>query len=498
MTTFSHAARTAALVGLLGPLVSLPVVAQARAPRPPMPAEPPAAPRPATRVYMNGESMANRPYLGIVLRGADGAADTLGLLVAEVEADYPAAKAGITSGARLVSIDGVDLRLDPRDVGDDAAGRVPESRLRRQLERKASGDTVTLVVLTDGRRETKRVALGESPMTRAFRTMSTARRVVGVGFSQRGSMRDTAGLLIISVTSGGAAEKAGLVEGDRVVGIDGVDLRVPAADAGTAEGVEARVSRFRRALDAARDSQPVRLDVISEGRRRTVSVVPSREQGWSFSSGQFNDMAESVRASIAGQRRYFSGGDDDAVRERADAMRERAGEVRERSQALREGQRAQSELQREMGRMQRDIQRGVQRDVQREMQRAQRERFETRGDGDDDDRDDRDDARGARGARGAIRGRTDGATMVLGGLSLAAVDRDFAQQFGRGSERGALVVRSRDAWAPLRAGDVILTIDGRSVRDGNSLDVTFDRGRDQRLQILRDGREQAITLPAAR
>lgn len=498
MTTFSLAARTAALVGLLVPLASLPLNAQARAPRPPVPADPPSAPRPAARVYVNGESMANRPYLGIVLRGSDGPADTLGLLVAEVEADLPAAKAGITSGARLVSIDGVDLRLDPRDVGDDAAGRVPESRLRRQLERKESGDTVTLVVLTDGRRETRRVALGESPMARTFRTMSNARRVVGVGFSQRGSMRDTAGLLITSVTSGGAAEKAGLTEGDRVVSIDGVDLRVPATDAGTAEGVEARVSRFRRALEAARDSQPIRLDVISEGRRRTVSVRPSREQGWSFNSAQLGDMAERMRDAIAGQRRYFSDGGDEAMRERAEAPRERAGGVRERAEAQREGVRAQVELQREMGRLQRDIQR----DVQREMTRAQRERFES---GRDDD-DDRDDARGrgssaddeTRSARGAIRGRTDGATMVLGGLSLAAVDRDFAQQFGRGSERGALVVRSRDAWAPLRAGDVILTIDGRSVRDGNSLDVTFDRSRDQRLEILRNGDQQTITLPASR
>ena len=491
MTTFSLAARTAAFVGLLVPLASLPLNAQARAPRSSVPADPPSAPRPATRVYVNGESMANRPYLGIVLRGSDGPADTLGLLVAEVEADLPAAKAGITSGARLVSIDGVDLRLDPRDVGDDAAGRVPESRLRRQLERKESGDTVTLVVLTDGRRETRRVALGESPMARTFRSVSNARRVVGVGFSQRGSMRDTAGLLITSVTSGGAAEKAGLTEGDRVVSIDGLDLRVQATDAGTAEGVEARVSRFRRALEAARYSQPIRLDVISEGRRRTVNVIPSREQGWSFSSAQLGDMAERVRGAIAGQRRYFSDRGDEA-------MRERAGDVRERAEAQREGARAQVELQREMGRLQRDIQR----DVQREMTRAQRERFDS---GRDDD-DDRDEARGrvssgddeTRSARGAFRGRTDGATMVLGGLSLAAVDRDFAQQFGRGSERGALVVRSRDAWAPLRAGDVILTIDGRSVRDGNSLDVTFDRSRDQRLEILRNGNQQTITLPASR
>jgi S1-C subfamily serine protease len=97
-----------------------------------------------------------------------------------------------------------------------------------------------------------------------------------------------------------------------------------------------------------------------------------------------------------------------------------------------------------------------------------------------------------------IRGRTDGATLVLSGLSLAAVDRDFAQQFGRGSEDGALVVRTRGEWEPIRTGDVILSVDGRSVRDGNSLDISFDRGRDQRLEILRNGRKETITLPANR
>ena len=97
-----------------------------------------------------------------------------------------------------------------------------------------------------------------------------------------------------------------------------------------------------------------------------------------------------------------------------------------------------------------------------------------------------------------MRGRTDGATLVLGGLSLASVDRDFAQQFGRGSEEGALVVRSRRDWEPLKAGDVILSVEGRSVRDGNGLDISFDRGRDQRVEILRNGKKETITLPAAR
>ncbi|HYW49171.1 MAG TPA: PDZ domain-containing protein [Gemmatimonadaceae bacterium] len=504
--------RTAALITLLTQLSTPSLAAQGRAPRAPQAPACPVAPRPGMRVFMNGESMADRPYLGVVLRNSDGPADTLGLLIDSVEDDTPAARAGIRDGDRIVRIDDVDLRLDPRDIGNSAAERLPESRLRRQIERKKAGDVVTLEVLSNGRRDTKRVTLGDSPMARTIRTMSSGRRVLGVSFSQRGSMRDTAGLLITEVTSGGAADKAGLMEGDRVISIDGVDLRVPAVDAGSAEGSEARIARVRRALEAARDSQPVRLEVLSEGRRRTVSLVPTREQGWSFNGAQLENMARDLRdglSGLTGRRMYFNGSEEEregareraeAVRERAQDARERAREqveaARERAEGEREGMRARAEVQREMARVQRD----VQRDVQREMQRAQRERVEFR---DDDDRDDRDDRpaiayRADAPSRSAMRGRTDGATMVLGGLSLAAVDRDFAQQFGQGSEGGALVVRSRGEWAPLRAGDVILSIDGRSVRDGNGLDVTFERGREQRLEILRDGRKQVITLPAVR
>ena len=97
-------------------------------------------------------------------------------------------------------------------------------------------------------------------------------------------------------------------------------------------------------------------------------------------------------------------------------------------------------------------------------------------------------------ARGTIRGRTDGATLVLSGLSLALVDRDFAQQFGEGSENGALVVRTRSEWAPIRTGDVILSVDGRSVRDGDTLDVAFDRRKEQRVEVLRRGKRETLTL----
>ena len=422
MTALVSTRRSVVLAVFLAPLAVVSALAQSVAPLPP---EPPMAPM---AVYFTGSGFANHAYLGITPRSSSGASDTLGLFVEDVETGRAADKAGIRPGSRLVSVDDVDLRVEPRDLGDAAAGSLPESRLRRVLSRKRAGDTVTIVVLTDGRKDMRRVVLAESPFAASMRAMTTGRRVLGIAFAERGSIRDTAGLLIVSVSSGGAAEKAGLNEGDRIVSIDGVDLRVPAVDAGSSEGVSARVSRFRRALDATRDSQPVKLEVLSDSRRRTISVVPAIERGFAFSTNGFEGMAASIRAS-------------------------------------------------------------VRRDLDRSFDRHdERGDWSDRGWGNDDTR--------LRG--GTMHGRTDGATLTIGGLSLATVDRDFAQRFGQGSENGALVVRVRGNWDPLKPGDVVLTVEGRSVRDGTSLDLTIDRRRDQRLEILRNGKKETLTLPAAR
>ena len=501
MTSVLSARRTAALVGLLAPFTAACSGAQVVTPMPPLAPEAPIAPM----FYVTGNGLASRAYVGITPHSGSGTADTLGLLVDDVESGLAADKAGIKRGSRLVSIDEVDLRLDPRDVGDASSESLPESRLRRVLGRKHPGDTVSVVVLTDGRKDTRRVVLAESPMSAQLRAMSTARRVLGLSFSQRGSMRDTAGLLIASVSSGLAADKAGLNEGDRIVSVDGVDLRIPAADAGSSDGVSARVSRFRRALDTARDSQPVKLEVLSDSRRRTISVVPSVERGYAFSTGDLAGLGADLRASMSrsfGRNfgRSFSSDDDsdsdsDRAEEHAEAARERA---EARAEAIRDRAEGQRERQREMQEGQRERQREMAqatREAQRELAREQTERNRDDNRGDWSDRGwGNDDTR----LRGTMHGRTDGATLSMGGLSLATVDRDFAQRFGEGSENGALVVRLRGDWEPLKTGDVLLSIEGRSVRDGSSLDITINRSRDQRLEILRNGKKESITLPAAR
>ncbi|MCC7055468.1 MAG: PDZ domain-containing protein [Gemmatimonadaceae bacterium] len=491
MTMLPDAARIAARVGILATLVAPAGLAQRTppAPPPPPPATAPDAPdwpQPPRFAFAPG---ATRGYLGVTPRTSSGPADTLGLLIEDVDESLPAAKAGITSGSRLVSIDGIDLRLDPADLGDSAAEALPEARLRRALGNHKPGEEVSIVIRRDGRTETKRVALAESPMARSFRTIAQGRRVLGIGFSDRGSMRDTAGLLITSLTRGGAAEKAGLLEGDRVIAIDGVDLRVPPADAGSADGVQARIARLRRTLDATRDSAPVRLEVRSEGRRRTVELTPSWSSGITIDVDRLRGMADDLRMNLRTRVELDDETRDEAARAGAEARREMAESQRE----VREAQRGIAQAQREVARERAAAEREAARELAEGQREAAREYARSSRDYDLDIRRDGDGP-----IRGTITGHTDGATLTVGGLSLAVVDSDFARQFGRGAEEGALIVRAHRDWEPLRAGDMLLTIERRSVRRGTSLEISVDRSRDQAVEVLRGGRRITLLVPAVR
>src|ERR1700689_731388 len=79
-------------------------------------------------------------------------------------------------------------------------------------------------VLAQVRIDTKPAAV-----LRAFATEDPKRAVIGVTTST-GNARDTLGILISSVTGGSPAEKAGIAEGDRIVAINGVNLKLAAAD----------------------------------------------------------------------------------------------------------------------------------------------------------------------------------------------------------------------------------------------------------------------------
>lgn len=109
---------------------------------------------------MTREKAEDRPALGVSLGSSGSKRDTLGVFVSSVNENGPADKAGIAEGARIASINGVDLRVPKEDVGDWSVANSRVARLQREIRKLKPGQTVDLAVVEGGRTRTVKVTLG--------------------------------------------------------------------------------------------------------------------------------------------------------------------------------------------------------------------------------------------------------------------------------------------------------------------------------------------------
>ena len=98
------------------------------------------------------------------------------------------------------------------------------------------------------------------------------RAAIGIGTTATGTLRDTLGLMVSSVTRGGPAERAGVEEGNRLQAINSVNLRANAADIEDAELSGSLTRRLTRELAKAKPGDEVELRVYKEGRTQTIRV----------------------------------------------------------------------------------------------------------------------------------------------------------------------------------------------------------------------------------
>jgi serine protease Do len=223
----------------------------------------------------------DRAVLGITM-SSTGKRDTLGVLVQSVTPGGPAEKAGIEEGDRIAAIGGVSLKVPREDAGDDEMAGAIQSRLRRELRMVKAGDEVSLELWAGGRSKMVKVksvsadALSPARAARELRANANERAAIGISLSATGNKRDTAGVFVAGVSDGGPAEKSGIVEGDRLSAINGVDLRVSKDDAGDRWAANARVQRLQRTIASLKPGQSVDLALSSGGRTRTVKVTTVR------------------------------------------------------------------------------------------------------------------------------------------------------------------------------------------------------------------------------
>jgi C-terminal processing protease CtpA/Prc len=211
---------------------------------------------------------------------SSGERDTLGLLVTSVTPDSPADKAGIEEGNRIASVNGVNLKLAAEDAGERDMHGMTTRRLIREMEKVEPGQSVELSIWKQGRYQpvtVQTVAREDLPgQERITREEADERAVVGLTLQTTGSIRDTLGPMVVRVAAGGPAERAGIVEGDRIRSVNGTSLRVAPEDAEEPMVGSAKVNRFSRELRDLDVGATVELEVYSGGQVRTLRVTTAK------------------------------------------------------------------------------------------------------------------------------------------------------------------------------------------------------------------------------
>lgn len=225
------------------------------------------------------EGDADRAVIGITTGGSGSARDTLGVLISMVTPGGPAEKAGLEEGNRIAAINGVNLRLAAADIGDWEMANAMSRRLTRELGKVKAGADVELRVYGSGQVRSVRVKTitYDSLYPNTRRTMDRRsdgddRAALGVGVGSSGSKRDTLGVLVTWLDDDGPAAKAGIEEGNRIVAIGTVDLRVSRDDAGDEMIAGVKAQRLHRELEKLNPGDEVELRVYSDGRVRSVKV----------------------------------------------------------------------------------------------------------------------------------------------------------------------------------------------------------------------------------
>jgi serine protease Do len=205
-----------------------------------------------------------RGWIGVQIQPVTSdIADSLGLkqatgaLVAEPQANSPAAKAGIQSGDVIVSVNGAP--------GHNAR------ELAKRISAMAPGTSITLDVIHGGQQKTVTVTLGTLPNEKQAANEPSPRLgrnsevdVPKLGFSVAPANSvvgsDTSGLVVTAIAEGGVAADHGLQVGDVIIDVGGKPVTTPA--------------EFRKSLsDAQKDGKhTVLFRVKSSGGTKFVAL----------------------------------------------------------------------------------------------------------------------------------------------------------------------------------------------------------------------------------
>ena len=211
------------------------------------------------RGFIGVQAQSVNAAMGNALHLPQSSTDDRGALVASVEQDSPASRAGVQPGDVIVSVNGHHIG-NPRELAISVSQIVP-------------GNTASLAILRDGGRKTLDVAVGTLPADQASGRVGNSPQgspALGVGLQaitpslrQQLSLPDgIRGAVIAEVKQGSTAEQAGLQTGDVIVAV---------GDKAVASPAEAT----REIRDSLKNNQAVALRIIRDGQPAFVAVSPA-------------------------------------------------------------------------------------------------------------------------------------------------------------------------------------------------------------------------------
>jgi serine protease Do len=211
-----------------------------------------------------------RGYIGVEAQKVAGPmvkalhlGDASGALIAGVQGDTPAAKAGLEPGDVITAVNGQKIS-DPRDLAVQVASVKP-------------GDDAKLQVMHNGESKTVSVTVGEMPNDQVASNDATQdhKARLGVSLAELSpDLRDqlnlpsgTKGAVVRDVQSGSPADQAGIQPGDVIVGV-GTQAVASPQDAVKAIRTASEGKDHALALRIVRNGQPafvaVNLDQSSD------------------------------------------------------------------------------------------------------------------------------------------------------------------------------------------------------------------------------------------
>jgi hypothetical protein len=154
---------------------------------------------------------------------------------------------------------------------DSSCTTHPDGRVECRIERRSPG--------------------GDSLRRRMVYRLDSAmakRAALGLELRSTGTRRDTLGVFVEAVTPKGPAETAGIIEGDRIASINGVDLRTAAADVEDSYTNGLAAHRLTREVQKLTPGNRVTLRIYSGGRFRDVQVTAGKASEVMRFGGRFD------------------------------------------------------------------------------------------------------------------------------------------------------------------------------------------------------------------